>query len=73
VQYSTNSYMVGKGKEMTKKDWTFTEEQTDAVCKGEVCPKCQSGNIKCVGSVPDGINNNFAYDCKECGEQWEGY
>jgi hypothetical protein len=21
-------------------EWTFTEDQRDAVCKGELCPRC---------------------------------
>jgi hypothetical protein len=54
--------------------FNFSEEQRDAVCKGELCPQCLSPDqIKCVGAVPDGINMNIAYDCLGCGAEWEGY
>lgn len=55
------------------KEWIFTEDQRDAVCKGELCPRCLGKNIKCAGAVPDGIHLNMGFDCLECGEQWEGY
>ena len=54
-------------------EWVFTEEERDSVCKGEFCPRCKSTEVECVGCVPDGINANKAFDCKECKEQWEGY
>ncbi len=53
--------------------WNFAEEQRDAVCKGEICPHCLQTNVKHVGNNPDGMNLNAAYDCLDCGEQWEGY
>lgn len=56
-----------------KPNWKFKEEQRDAVCKGLLCPKCLSSNIKEVGANPDGRAMNYAYDCVSCGEQWEGY
>lgn len=58
---------------MAQKDWKFVEEQRDAVCKGLMCPSCLGPNVKSVGSVPDGFNLNQAFDCQDCGEQWEGY
>ncbi len=56
-----------------KANWTFTEEQRDSVCKGERCPACGGSNIKGVGSNPTPTEINAAYDCQDCGEQWEGY
>ena len=54
-------------------EWTFTEKERDKVCKGKMCPRCKSDDIKHVGCAPDGINSNNAFDCNSCGEQWEGY
>jgi transposase-like protein len=54
-------------------EWTFTESQRAAVCKGELCPRCASKNVDCIGAVPDGINLNAAYHCQNCDETWEGY
>lgn len=47
-----------------------------AACgSGLLCPVCMEYNdgtrIKCVGSNPDGLNMNRAYDCV-CGAKWEG-
>lgn len=50
-----------------------TPEQIDLASQGKLCPACGSSDVKCVGSVPDGINMNYAYDCQACKEQWEGY
>lgn len=58
---------------MDKKTWKFPEEQRPAVCQGQLCPACLGTNIKCVGAAPDMINMNMAFDCQDCGEQWEGY
>lgn len=55
------------------KEWIFTEDQRDAVCKGELCPSCLGTNIECRGYVPDGINLNASLFCKDCAESWEGY
>ena len=55
------------------KNWKFTEEQRPAVCNGELCPACLSDNVMHVGDNPDGMHTNSAYDCMNCGEQWEGY
>lgn len=56
-----------------KAEWQFTEEQRDAVCRGELCPRCLSNNVECVAYNWDGVNANFAFDCQQCGEEWEGY
>lgn len=58
---------------MSKVYWIFREDQRDAVCKGELCPACLRENVVCVGSNCDMMNMNLAFDCKDCGEQWEGY
>jgi len=52
---------------------TLTEKQQEAACRGEICPRCQSRNIKSVGMSPqyDAVNEHF--DCQDCGMQWEGY
>ncbi len=51
----------------------LVEEEVDKVCKGKMCPVCKSMKIKVVGSHVDGRDINMAYDCEDCGEQWEGY
>lgn len=53
--------------------WELTDEERDKACRGELCPKCKGINIKCVGNNPDLMSMNYAYDCEDCGEQWEGY
>ena len=58
---------------MTEYKDIFTEDQRDDVCNGKICPACLGTNIKYVGCVPDGLNLNRAFDCKDCGAQWEGY
>lgn len=58
---------------MPQEDWIFKEEQRDTVCKGELCPRCLSSNIETVGVVPDNRGTNAAFDCRNCGEMWEGY
>lgn len=58
---------------MAQKDWQFTEDQRDAVCKGNICPSCLQGNVETTGAVPDGINLNKGFRCGDCGEEWEGY
>lgn len=50
----------------------FKESMRDAVSRGVKCPTCLGIEVKHVGSNPDGMNMNHAYDCK-CGTQWEGY
>lgn len=50
-----------------------TKEEMDKASNGLLCPTCKKENVKCVGSVPDGLNMNYAYDCMDCKEQWEGY
>lgn len=59
--------------EVIQDKWIFTENQRDAVCKGELCPECLGKNIKCVDHHFDGYNMNAAYDCLDCKAQWEGY
>lgn len=53
----------------------FEEHQRDAICKGELCPQCLGADIKRVGSAPDGLRMNAAYDCQNpnCLAKWEGY
>lgn len=58
---------------MSKEEWKFKEEHRVDVCKGKLCPKCLGTNIKQVNCNPDGRAMNYAYDCKDCGAQWEGY
>jgi transposase-like protein len=58
---------------MSKKDWQFTEAQRDAVCKGDICPRCLHDNVESTGSVPDGMSLNQGFRCSDCGEEWEGY
>ena len=58
---------------MSHEEWTFAEEQRNAVCEGEMCPRCLSTNVILTGHSYDMINLNAAYDCADCGEQWEGY
>jgi len=58
---------------MTEYENHFTEEQRHSVCEGELCPHCLGNNIETKGGVPDGINLNMAYQCKDCKAEWEGY
>jgi len=55
-------------------EWNFAEFQRDAVCDGKLCPHClRDDSIECVGSAPDLVNMNYAYNCTHCGSKWEGY
>lgn len=56
-----------------KKEWSKSEEILEKASRGEICPRCLSENIKQVGSNPDLLQMNMAYDCQDCGEPWEGY
>lgn len=58
---------------MSEKEWIFTEDQRDDVCKGKLCPKCLSSDIKYAGCAPDFMNTNNGWNCQKCGEKWEGY
>jgi hypothetical protein len=60
---------------MAASEWKFTEAQRDSVSKGEICPKCLGGNVKCTGSAPDFMRMNHLYECQDptCKEGWEGY
>lgn len=58
---------------MDKTTWKFDESQRDSVCLGKLCPACLGANIKYVGCVPALTEINMAFDCADCGEQWEGY
>lgn len=51
-----------------------SEKEQIAVSDGKLCPnpKCKSTNITCMGANPDGTTMNFAYDCADCGTEWEG-
>lgn len=40
---------------------------------GELCLKCGGQRIQHVGCNPDGMATNHAYNCRDCGHQWEGY
>jgi predicted RNA-binding Zn-ribbon protein involved in translation (DUF1610 family) len=54
-------------------DIVLTAKERDLVCQGKICPECKGGNVEHVGSNPDGRSMNHAYDCSDCGAQWEGY
>ena len=63
---------------MNTKSFTYhpdfdEEKHREACCEGKICPQCLGNNIKCMGSVPDFCNPNFAYDCIDCDAKWEGY
>ena len=51
----------------------ITPKQAEQACEGKLCPQCLSTNVKKVGSNPDGIAMNYAYDCQDCPAKWEGY
>ena len=52
-----------------------TKEELHQASLGNLCPTCKGTDVKNVGSVPDGMTMNYAYDCqnKECNAKWEGY
>lgn len=53
--------------------WELTKDERVLASEGKLCPECkETENIVCIGSTPDHINMNYAYDCK-CGCKWEGY
>ena len=54
-------------------NWIFTEDQRDAVCRGNLCPACLGNNIKNVSYNFDGMNMNAGFDCLDCNAKWEGY
>ena len=58
---------------MGSEGWVFEEHQRDAVCKGDLCPKCLGKHVKLLGSNCDLRNSNNSYRCEDCLQEWEGY
>jgi len=50
----------------------FTEEQRDDICTGHLCPVCFGNDLKKTECDDDGINA-AGYECRRCGEDWDGY
>ena len=41
--------------------------------QGLLCLECKSTDIICTGHHFDLMDLNACYDCKTCGNKWEGY
>lgn len=55
-----------------KANWIFKESQRP-LCAKVNCVQRAWGVTSSVGCNLTPIALNAAYDCNECGEQWEGY